>query len=82
MTDLKLRQAVLNAVDSEAIAAQNLGGTEYFNNTSSLFPEDSPWFSEAGKDIYENRDPEKAKQLLKDAGYDNTPIRILYRPEL
>lgn len=81
MTDLKLRQAVLNAVDPEAIAAQNLGGTEYFNNTSSLFPEDSPWFSEAGKDIYENRDPEKAKQLLKDAGYDNAPIRILYRPD-
>lgn len=81
MTDLKLRQAVLNAVDPEAIAGQNLGSTEYFENISSFFPKDSPWYSEAGKEIYENRSPEKAKQLLKDAGYSGAPVRILYRPD-
>lgn len=81
MNDLKLRQAVLNAVDPEAIAAQNLGGTEYFENISSFFPKDSPWYSEAGKDTYENRSPERAKHLLKEAGYNGTPIRILYRPD-
>lgn len=81
MRELKVRQAVLNAVNPEAIAAQNLGGTEHFSNISSLFPKASPWYSEAGKDIYENRNPETAKKLLKDAGYDGTPVRILYRPD-
>jgi peptide/nickel transport system substrate-binding protein len=81
MNDLKLRQAVLNAVDPEALATQNLGSTEYFQNISSLFPKSSPWYSEAGKEIYENRSPEKAKQLLKEAGYNGAPVRILYRQE-
>lgn len=81
MREVKLRQAVLNSVEPEAIAAQNLGSTEHFSNDSSLFPKDSPWYSEAGKNIYENRNPDTAKTLLKDASYDGTPVRILYRPD-
>lgn len=81
MQDLKMRQAVLNAVDPTAIAMQQLGGTEYFADDSSLFPKGSPWYSEAGSEIYKDRDIERGKSLLKEAGYDGTPIRVLYRPD-
>lgn len=78
--DLTLRQAAMNAIDSEAIALQQLGGTDYFDDISSMFPKDSPWYSEAGSDVWQNRSSEQAENLLKEAGYDGTPVRVLYRP--
>lgn len=81
MADLKMRQAVLNSVDPVAIATQQLGGTEYFADDSSLFPKGSPWYSVAGADIYKNRSVDAGKALLQEAGYDGTPVRVLYRPD-
>jgi peptide/nickel transport system substrate-binding protein len=78
--DLALREAVMNAVDTEEIALQNLGGLDYFQDISSMFPPDSPWYSEAGSEIWESRDPQRAQELLAEAGYDGTPVRVLYRP--
>ena len=80
MTDLALRKAVMNAVDPEEIAIQQLGSDEYFEDISSMFPEDSPWYSEAGNDIWSSRNPDTASELLKESDYDGEPIRILYRP--
>jgi peptide/nickel transport system substrate-binding protein len=81
-TDLRLRQAVQLAVDPEAIALQNLGGLDYFSDNSSMFAEDSPWHSAAGEEVYLDRaNPEAAEALLDEAGYDGTPVRMLYRPE-
>lgn len=79
-TDLTLRQAFMNAVDPEAITLQQLGSTDYVESISSMFPSDSPWYSEAGSEIWEGRDPAQAEALLAEAGYDGTPIRLLYRP--
>src|SRR5699024_9714720 len=53
---------------------------EYFEDISSMFPEDSPWYSEAGNDIWSSRNPDTASELLKESDYDGEPIRILYRP--
>ncbi|NDL55808.1 ABC transporter substrate-binding protein [Phytoactinopolyspora mesophila] len=81
-TDLRLREAVKLAVDPEAIAIQNLGGLDYFSDNSSMFAEDSPWHSPAGEDVYLDRaNPESAAALLDEAGYDGTPVRMLYRPD-
>lgn len=81
MTDVLLRQAAMNAIDPEAIALQQLGSTEHWEDDSSLFPSNSEWHSNAGSEIWSARSPEKTKELLDEAGYDGTPIRILYRPE-
>lgn len=80
-TDKQLREAVLNAVDPEQIALQNLGGLDYFTNGSSFFPEGSDWYSEEGAEVWESRDPDRSRELLEEAGYDGTPIRLLYRPD-
>ncbi|WP_458107706.1 ABC transporter substrate-binding protein [Arthrobacter sp. R3-55] len=81
MTNKTLRQAVLNAVDPKAIATQTLGGLDHYKDSSSLFPEGSEWYSEEGQDVFKNKDPKAAADLLKQAGYDGTPVRLLYRPE-
>lgn len=78
-SDKLIREAVLNAVDPEALALMNLGSLDYYSNISSMFPEESPWYSEAGSDIYNGRDPEKVQDLLDEAGYNGEPLRILYR---
>lgn len=79
-TDLQMRQAVFHAIDVEEIAVQKLGDLTYYSNSSSFFPEGSDWYSEAGQEEWENRDPAQAEALLEEAGYDGTPIRLLYRP--
>lgn len=79
-TDLRMRQALMNAVDTEAITLQQMGSTDYVESTSSMFPSDSVWYSEAGSEIWEARDPAQSQALLDEAGYDGTPIRLLYRP--
>ncbi|WP_430592191.1 ABC transporter substrate-binding protein [Humidisolicoccus flavus] len=79
-TDIELRKAVMNAVMPEEIALQQLGSDEYFEDISSMFPAESPWYSEAGSEIWDNRDPAEAARILEAAGYDGSAIRILYRP--
>lgn len=80
MGDVQMRRAVLNALDFAEIETQYLGGTEYFTEDSSFFPPESPWYSEAGSEAYTDRSAEEAERLLDEAGYDGTPVRILYRP--
>lgn len=80
-TDLAMREALFNAVEVEELATQKLGDLDYYSNSSSFFPEGSDWYSEAGQEIWEGRDPARAADLLEEAGYDGTPIRLLYRPD-
>ena len=71
-----LRQAICYAVDSQAVMDAN-GGYGLLASTfgSRRFPEGlSQWDNED----YYGYDPEKAKQLLADSGFDTrTPIRLM-----
>lgn len=49
----------------------------FYSVDGSIFPEGSFWHTEAGVARYGEGDPETAAKLLKDAGYDGTPIRLL-----
>lgn len=80
MGDVLMRRAVLNALDFAEIETQYLGGTDYFTEDSSFFPPGSPWYSDAGSEAYTDRSAEEAERLLDEAGYDGTPVRVLYRP--
>lgn len=80
--DIKLRQAVNAALDKEALLLAAYGNEEYFELNHSLVPaEQTDWLSDAGKDIYETYDPELAKQLLDEAGYDGEEIILLSSQE-
>ncbi|WP_086663440.1 ABC transporter substrate-binding protein [Lentzea kentuckyensis] len=80
-TNLELRQAVQRALDPKQIALQSLGSTESFVDDPSMFLETSPWHSTAGGEVYRAApDVEGARKALAEAGYDGTPLRVLYRP--
>jgi peptide/nickel transport system substrate-binding protein len=80
-TNVKLRQAVQAALSVEPIAAAAFGVPEFYRIDPSLAAPETPWFTDAGKDVWNKPDPAKAKALLQEAGYDGTPIRWLATKE-
>lgn len=77
-TDVKARQAVNYAIDKEMILRSSFGDERFYTKEPSLFrKEQTDWYSDAGKEMYEAKDPEKAKQLLQEAGYNGEEVVIL-----
>ncbi|RWJ38163.1 MAG: ABC transporter substrate-binding protein [Mesorhizobium sp.] len=76
--NVKARQAMLHLVDQEAMMRAAVGDPKYFRTVTSMFGNETPmsndenteWFKKGG-------DPEKAKQLFKEAGYDGEKVVIL-----
>ena len=76
--DVKARQAVNYALDMDAIMAAAFTGPDYYELDPGLFlPSQTGWYTDAGKEFYNQKDPEKAKQLLNEAGYNGEEIIIL-----
>lgn len=70
--DKRLRQAFSLAIDREALGQIVYEGTSLAGNQP--FPSTSPWFN---KDLpVEPRNVEKAKQLMKEAGYETLDIEL------
>ncbi|TDK38791.1 ABC transporter substrate-binding protein [Rhizobium deserti] len=70
--DKRLRQAFSLAIDREAISQIVFEGTAMAGNQP--FPPSSPWFD---KDVpVPARDIEKAKKLMKEAGYESLDIEL------
>lgn len=73
MMDVRVREAILHAIDRDTLATQLFPGLAGIS--SSGVAKDHP--ASIGTDF--SYDPEKAKALLAEANYDfNKPIRILY----
>ena len=77
MTNEKLRQAVEVALDMQPIMRATFGDPELFSLGPSIYPKGTPWYTEAGQQWYNVHDPAKAKQLMKEAGYNGEPVRWL-----
>ena len=80
-TNVKLRQAVLAAVDIDPIAAAAFGNKEFYRLDPGMAAPETAWFTDEGKEIWDKPDPAKAQALLKEAGYDGTPIRWMSTKE-
>lgn len=76
--NVKARQALLHLVDQESMLRAAFGESKYVNTVTSMFGNETPvsndentgWFKKGG-------DPEKAKELFKEAGYDGEKVVIL-----
>jgi len=80
-TNLKLRQAVLASTSVDPIAAAAFGVKEFYRLDPGIAAPETPWFTDEGKEIFNKPDLEKAKALLKEGGYDGTPIRWMSTKE-
>lgn len=75
--DVNARHAIqLLFSQSEALKA-GFGRDELIRADPSLAGEETAWYSVAGAENYDNPDPERARALLDDAGYDGEPVRWL-----
>ncbi|RSK36512.1 ABC transporter substrate-binding protein [Bhargavaea beijingensis] len=77
-TDVKARQAVNYALDMEVIMSSAFTGEDYYDLDPSLFLESQvDWYTDTGKENYNQKDVDKAKQLLEESGYNGEEIVIL-----
>jgi peptide/nickel transport system substrate-binding protein len=75
-TNKKLRQAALAALDMEAIMKGAFGQKEFYDLDNSVVGlKESIWWTDAGKEQYNQKNKEKAKQFLQEAGYKGETIR-------
>ncbi|QJQ96934.1 ABC transporter substrate-binding protein [Halomonas sp. PA5] len=74
LSDPRIRRAIALAIDTEQVA---LGSSEGMATPSnSNVPVSSAWYGEVQRQGYEY-DPEAARALLQEAGYNGEPIEII-----
>jgi len=80
----KVRQAVMWAFNQEDFLKAVIGDKEYYKVCQSLFPCGTPLESRKGLDggLLIESNVAKARALLKEAGYDGTPIVLMHSTDL
>jgi peptide/nickel transport system substrate-binding protein len=78
LRDVRVRQAIAHAVDRQALVERVLFGFGDPGNPGFL-PPANPFYNPDVTDY--DFDLEQAKALLKDTGYDGTPIQLVYSPD-
>jgi peptide/nickel transport system substrate-binding protein len=73
----KIRQALLAAIDVEPLMKVAFGDQRFYRLDCSILMRETAWWSQAGCELYNQKNGQKARQLLREAGYDGTPIRWL-----
>ena len=81
MSNLAMREAVQAAFDFEPMLLNGRGSQEFLRLDPGLMMQESPWYTDAGIDRYNMKDPDLAKAKMEEAGYDGTPIRWLTTQE-
>jgi peptide/nickel transport system substrate-binding protein len=82
MTSKKIRQAFLAALDMDSVMAAAVGNREFYRLDPGLFyPEQGMWHSTVGQNLYNQKDKEKARRLLREAGYTGQPVRWITTKE-
>lgn len=77
-SDVKMRQAVAAALDIEAILYAAYADEKFFSKSHELMLESQvDWYTDAGAENYNQKDIEKAKKLIEEAGYNGEVIRII-----
>ena len=79
-TNQTLRQAVQAALEVNS-SGQATHGEGYFELGPGIMLPQTVWNSDVSAELYNQNNPEKTRQLLEEAGYDGTPIRLLCTEE-
>ncbi|WP_144630673.1 ABC transporter substrate-binding protein [Bordetella genomosp. 13] len=80
--DKRIRQAAMYAIGQDDVMKALVGNSKYWRTCASLWGCGMPYESDAGGDVVVRANPEKARALLKEAGYDNTPVLMMQATDL
>jgi peptide/nickel transport system substrate-binding protein len=78
----KVRQALLYAFNQKDFLEAVVGDPKYYKVCNSFYPCGTTFFTEKGLEGKLNSDFKKAQELLKEAGYDGTPIVLMHSTDL
>jgi peptide/nickel transport system substrate-binding protein len=78
----KIRQALLYAFNQEDFVKAVVGSSEYYKLCKALFVCGMPFETDAYMDGLLESNFKKARQLLKEGGYDGTPIVLMHSTDL
>jgi peptide/nickel transport system substrate-binding protein len=78
----KIRHAVMVAMKGEEYLNAVIGDPKYYRVCKAAFVCGTPLGSEEGMSDVLNGDSNKARALLKDAGYDGTPIILMHSTDI
>ena len=78
----KVRQAVFYALNQEDFLKAVIGDPKYYKVCQSYYPCGTPFFTEAGMQGLLKSDFKRSQELLKEAGYDGTPIVLMQSTDL
>ncbi|MBU2531955.1 MAG: ABC transporter substrate-binding protein, partial [Alphaproteobacteria bacterium] len=78
----KIRQALLYALNQEDFVKAVVGSDEYYKLCKALFVCGMPFETDAHMDGLLESNFKKARELLKEAGYDGTPVVLMHSTDL
>lgn len=81
MTDRRVRQAFQAVLDAEPMMLAAMGHKDFYRLDPGLFFQEQAVHSRAGAELYNQRDKEKARRLLREAGYQGQPVRWIVTTE-
>lgn len=82
LADVKMRQALNAAFNMDEIMMAAYANEEVYTlHPGYMNPNQKQWATDAGKEVYNQADLEKAKALLEEAGYNGEPITLLTTPD-
>jgi len=77
-----MRQAAMYAVRQEDVLKALVGNPKYYKTCGAVFGCGTPFESSVGEDMVVPSNPEKARELLKQAKYDGTPVVVLHATDV
>jgi peptide/nickel transport system substrate-binding protein len=75
--NLKFRQAVEAVLDHDSMMLAAFGSPDFYSIHPGLYRSPSPFQSDAGAGLFDQKDIAKAKQLLAESGYKGEAFRII-----
>lgn len=80
--DEAIRKCAIQAIDCNAAALAAYGEEELFNVDPNLCsPDNAQWATDAGKQYFNQADPEGAKEALAKTSYAGETVRLLTTPD-
>jgi peptide/nickel transport system substrate-binding protein len=76
-TNIKFRQAVEMALDHDSIMMAAFGNPDFYSIHPGLYQAPSPFQTNVGAELFNQKNLDKAKQLLSESGYKGEPFRII-----
>jgi peptide/nickel transport system substrate-binding protein len=78
----KVRRAAMYALDQKQVLEAGVGDSTYYNTCKAMFVCGTPLENATGMEGLTEGNFERSRALLKEAGYDGTPVKLLHPTDL